>query len=180
MDNQQDNHQDNDELYGGPSKSQVKRELLAVQELGAEIIELPIDRIKKLPLSERLLTAVLDARKITAHGGRRRQMLFVGKLMRQMDDAEIAAIRKTIEAFTKTDAASIAQFHALERLRAKLIEDDAALTTLLQHHPSADVQQLRSLIRNARKEAAAGKPPASFRELFQVLKELKASKDSDA
>jgi ribosome-associated protein len=175
-----DNHQDNDELYGGPSKSQVKRELLAVQELGAEIIELPIDRIKKLPLSERLLTAVLDARKITAHGGRRRQMLFVGKLMRQMDDAEVAAIRKTIEAFTKTDAASIAQFHALERLRTKLMEDDAALTTLLQQHPSADVQQLRTLIRNARKEAAGGKPPASFRELFQVLKELKESKDGDA
>ena len=173
MEPNQDNIQDNDELYGGPSKSQVKRDMLAVQDLGAEIIELPIDRIKKLPLSDRLLVAVLDARKITAHGGRRRQMLFVGKLMRQMPDDEVAAIRKTIEAFTKTDAASIAQFHALERLRTKLIDDDDALTPLLQQHPGADVQQLRTLIRNARKEAAAGKPPASFRELFQVLKDLK-------
>lgn len=163
-----------DDIFDAPSKSRVKREMLALQDLGAEIIELPADRLKRLPLPEQLLSAVLAARKITAHGGRKRQMLFVGKLMRKLEDEEVALLRKTIAAFTKTDAASVAQFHALERWRTRLMEDDDALTALLQQYPSLDAQQVRTTIRNARKEQAAGKPPAAFRELFQLIKDAMA------
>lgn len=155
-----------------PSKTQQKKAMLALQDLGEELVALPADRLKRLSLPERLRDAVDAARRITAHGGRRRQLQYVGRLMRGLPDGEVTQLRAALAAFTQTDAASVAQFHTLERWRTRLLDDDAALTELLSRYPTADAQQLRTLIRNARKERDSAKPPAAFRELFQALKVL--------
>ena len=109
---------------------------------------------------------------ITNHEGRRRQMQFVGKKMRTLDEAEIAVIQQTIDSWKGMSKADTAALHALERRRDKLLADDKALTVLLAEHPELDGQQLRTLIRNARKEQAENKPPKAYREIFQILKDL--------
>jgi ribosome-associated protein len=92
--------------------------------------------------------------------------------MRALDDAEIAAIEARLEAIKGVNKVEIAKFHHLERLREDLLNNDARLTQLIQDHPGLDLQNLRTLIRNARKEKAENKPPKAFRELFQILKAL--------
>jgi ribosome-associated protein len=109
---------------------------------------------------------------ITNHEGRRRQLQFVGKLMRTLDEEEVSVIQRTIESWKGTSKAEAAALHALERRRDKLLADDKALTQLLEEHPHLDVQHLRTLIRNARKEQAENKPPKAYREIFQILKDL--------
>jgi ribosome-associated protein len=117
---------------------------------------------------------ILDTQNIKDHEGRRRALQFVGKKMRSLDDEEIAVIRRTIEGWKGASKADTAALHALERRRDKLLADDNALTTLLSEHPELDVQHLRALIRNARKEQAENKPPKAYREIFQILKDLAA------
>jgi ribosome-associated protein len=134
-------------------------------------VDLPAARLARLSLPEDLRDAVMAARRITAHGGKRRQLQYVGRLMRALDDAQVAALRQALAAFTHTDAASTAQFHTLERWRARLLDDEAALTDWLQQHPQTDAQRLRALIRKARRERSESLPPAAFRELFQLLKQ---------
>jgi ribosome-associated protein len=167
--------------YGDDEQSRTKLKEAAheLQELGAVIIDLPAERLKKLSaiIPERLLDAVKDARKITAHGGRRRQMLYVGKIVRELSDEDVAAIRAAIASYNQTDAASIAKFHELERWREMLIENDDTLTEFIQTHTRAaspdTMQRLRALIRNARKEREQpNKPPQNYRELFQLLKDI--------
>jgi ribosome-associated protein len=109
---------------------------------------------------------------ITNHEGRRRQLQYVGKMMRSLDEEEVAVIQRTIESWKGTSKAEAAALHALERRRDKLLADDKALTQLLEEHPHLDVQHLRTLIRNARKEQAENKPPKAYREIFQILKDL--------
>jgi ribosome-associated protein len=92
--------------------------------------------------------------------------------MRTLDEEEVAVIQRTIESWKGTSKAEAAALHALERRRDKLLADDKALTQLLEEHPELDVQQLRTLIRNARKEQAENKPPKAYREIFQILKDL--------
>ena len=101
-------------------------------------------------------------------------MLFrsVGKMMRSLDEEEVAVIQRTIESWKGTSKAEAAALHALERRREKLLADDKALTQLLGEHPELDAQHLRTLIRNARKEQAENKPPKAYREIFQILKDL--------
>ena len=104
------------------------------------------------------------------HGGRKRQILYIGKLLRGID---ATPIREAIAKLDQTDAASVAHLHRLERWRERLLtEDNDALTQLLSEVPDADSQRLRQLIRNAQQEHAAGKPPKSSRELFKYLREL--------
>jgi len=109
---------------------------------------------------------------ISNHEGRRRQLQYVGKMMRTLDEEEVAVIQRTIESWKGASKAETAALHALERRRDKLLADDKALTQLLEEHPELDVQQLRTLIRNARKEQAENKPPKAYREIFQILKDL--------
>jgi ribosome-associated protein len=99
-------------------------------------------------------------------------MQFVGKKMRTLDAEEIAIIQRTIDSWKGMSKADTAALHALERRRDKLLADDKALTVLLAEHPELDVQHLRTLIRNARKEQAENKPPKAYREIFQILKDL--------
>ncbi|MFO7747978.1 MAG: ribosome biogenesis factor YjgA [Orrella sp.] len=166
---------DSDDTPEKPSKSQVKRDLLALQALGKRVVELSPERVKQLPISEKLEDAVLLAQRTTSREGRRRQIHYVGKLMR---DAPAQAIFDQIETWEKGSDADTAYMHALERDRDRLLADDDALTAWLDKHPETDVQALRSLIRAARQEHAknlkllAGQAPQKkhYRALFQAIK----------
>lgn len=160
--------------YERPSKSQLKREMTALQKLGEDLVAEPKDRVKRVPMPEDVRDAILECQNIKDHEGRRRQMQYVGKKMRTLNETEIAAIQKTLDSWRGLSKADTAAMHALERRREKLLANDAALTELLAQHPEVDAQQLRSLIRNARKEQAENKPPKAYREIFQILKQLQS------
>lgn len=165
--------------YDRPSKSQIKREMHALLDLGKQLIELPTDRLKQLPLSERLYEAIRLAQRTTSREGKRRQTHFVGKLMR---DAQAEEIRRQLDVWANGSREDTAAMHRLELLRDKLVKEDDALTELLNAHPGADAQALRATIRAARKEAQAnaalqpGQEPQRkhYRALFQALKNLAA------
>jgi ribosome-associated protein len=161
-----------DQEYDRPSKSELKRQSNELQKLGEQLIEAPRDRVKRVPMPDEVKDAILMCQTITNHEGRRRQLQYVGKLMRTLDEEEVGVIQRTIESWKGTSKAEAAALHALERRRDKLLADDKALTQLLEEHPELDVQQLRTLIRNARKEQAENKPPKAYREIFQILKDL--------
>jgi ribosome-associated protein len=129
-------------------------------------------------MPEDVLEAILMCQTITNHEGRRRQMQFVGKKMRTLDEEEVAVIQRTIDSWKGMSKADTAALHALERRRDKLLADDKALTVLLEENPELDVQHLRTLIRNARKEQAENKPPKAYREIFQILKDLQEKQGS--
>lgn len=150
------------------SKTKKKQMMTELQGLGAELVALSRQRLAAMQLPEALADAVLSAQRITAHEGRRRQMQYIGRLMREVDPAPI---RERLDAWRGLSRTEIARQHALERWRERLIEDDAALTEFAGKHPGADMQVLRGLIRNARKESAEDKPPRAFRELFRVIRE---------
>jgi ribosome-associated protein len=167
--------------YERPSKSQLKREMTGLQKLGQELIDQARDRVKRVPMPEDVRDAILECQKIKDHEGRRRQLQFVGKKMRTLDEAEIALIQKTIDSWKGASKSDTAAMHALERRRDKLLASDTAVTELMAEHPEIDAQQLRTMIRNARKEQAESKPPKAYREIFQLLKELsKASAAGNA
>ncbi len=173
-----------DQEYDRPSKSELKRQMNDLQKLGEQLVDEPRDRVKRVPMPEELRDAILMCQSITDHGGRRRQLQFVGKMMRKLDEEEVAVIQRTIESWKGMSKAETAALHALERRRDKLLADDKALTQLLEENPELDVQHLRTLIRNARKEQAENKPPKAYREIFQILKDLgkkpKAAAEDDA
>ncbi|HEV3105130.1 MAG TPA: ribosome biogenesis factor YjgA [Trinickia sp.] len=156
--------------YDRPSKSQMKREMLALQVLGVALVELPKDALKRMPMPESLADAVSAARRITDHEGKRRQVQYIGRVMRSLTEDEIAALRTALDTYRGVNKAETARLHWVEHTREQLIADDAALTAFLHAHPGADAQTGRTLIRNARKEAQQGKPPRYFRELFQWIK----------
>src|SRR3569832_622101 len=163
------------------SKSQRKRAAEAAQRLGLTLVEMPATRFKamlaKLDLPDNLREALTACRAITAHGGRRRQLQYIGKLMR---DINTAPIQQTNAAHKDKDHTSNAAQHRLERWRERLIaEGDVALGELLNEYPGAARQQLRQLITKARKERDAGLPPAAARVLFQELRGLMAAQDND-
>ena len=173
-----------EQQYDRPSKSERKRQMDALQKLGEDLVEQPRDRVKRVPMPEDVRDAILECQRITDHEGRRRQMQFVGKKMRTLDEEELAVIQRTIEGWKGASKADTAALHALERKRDRLLADDKALTLLLEEHPELDMQHLRTLIRNARKEQAESKPPKAYREIFQILKDLqnqkaKAKADAD-
>lgn len=151
-----------------PSKSQRKRDVEALQALGRQLTELSKDQLKKMDLPDDLLDALLEYKRITSHGAMRRQMQFIGKVMRDVDSDPIV---EQLAVMRGESNAAKAEFHALERWRERLLADDDAVTEWLTAHPEADGQRLRQLIRNARKEAEMGKPPKSSRELFRLLRD---------
>ena len=152
-----------------PSKTRRKREMLALQDMGEELVALSAGKLEELDLPELLRDAVLEARRITRFGALRRQMQYIGKLMRDVDPAPIQA---RLDAWNGVSDQETARLHRIERWRTRLLEDDQALSELLGAHPQADAQRLRTLIRNVKREAEASKPPKSFRELFQELRDI--------
>jgi ribosome-associated protein len=162
--------------YRGPSKSQLKRDMTALQDLGAELVELSRERLAKIDMPERLRDAILEAQRITKHEARRRQMQYIGKIMREIDPAPL---REAMDEVKGVSAAANARQHRLEKLRTQLMEDEAAFGDVARAYPAADIQHLRQLRRNALKEAEQGKPPRAFRELFRQLRELDGSPTDD-
>ncbi len=151
------------------SKTQLKAEADAQQALGVRLTELPKDKLFKLDLPEAVISAVLETKKITANGAIRRHRQYLGRLMREIDNAPI------LEQLSRWDGkhtAENAYFHGLERWRDRLISDPNALSEFIALHPNTDSQQLRTLVRNAQKELAASKPPKSSREIFKLLREI--------
>lgn len=161
-----------EQKYERPSKSEMKRQMNDLQKLGEQLVAEPRDRVKRVPMPDEVRDAILMCQTISNHEGRRRQMQYVGKMMRTLDEEEVAVIQRTIDSWKGMSKAETAALHALERRRDKLLADDKALTELLGEHPQLDGQHLRTLIRNARKEQADNKPPKACREIFQILKDL--------
>lgn len=150
-----------------------------LQELGEALMALPDTRIDALGLPESLRDAVRSAQRTKTFEGRRRQIQYLGKLMRRAQDAgDIEPIREAVASFQLGHARDALSLHEAERWRAELIASDDALPRWLAQHPASDVQQLRSLIRSARKDAAAIPEPdggaarqgRAYRELFQLLR----------
>ncbi|MET3132587.1 ribosome-associated protein [Oxalobacteraceae bacterium GrIS 1.11] len=158
--------------YERPSKSELKRQMTVLQKLGEELVNEARDRVKRVPMPEDVRDAILECQLIKDHEGRRRQLQYVGKKMRSLDEAEVAAIQRTIDSWKGLSKADTAAMHAMERRREKLLTDDKVLTALLVENPELDAQHLRGLIRNARKEQAENKPPKAYREIFQILKQV--------
>jgi ribosome-associated protein len=156
------------------SKTQRKKESQALQELGAELVALPAERLAVIALPDFLRDAVMAARRITGFEARRRQMQYIGKLMRKVD-AE--PIRARLEAWKSPARAQIAQFKRIESWRERLIVEDDALAELVRICPAADGSRLEALIRAVRRERAENRPPKSYRLLFQVLRPLLERRD---
>ena len=149
--------------------------MLDLQKVGAELIGLSEGQLRNIVLSHELLHAVLEARKIRSHGAKKRQMLYVGRLMRETD---AAPIREQLDAINGGSARASAAHRRLEAWRGKLLADDAALTEFAAAFPGSDVQVLRTLIKNTRNEQKMAKPPRSFRELFRLIKKCSDSNPS--
>lgn len=163
---------DEDDPDTPKSKSQRKREVNALQDLGTALEALPKDKLAKVPLPEKLVDALREAKRTTAHEGKRRQMQYIGKLMRREEDAE--PIRRAVTDLQLGRAQDSLALHEAERWRAELLASDGALTRWAAQHPGSDTQQLRSLVRAARKDAALepGKRSGrAFRELFQFIRQ---------
>lgn len=158
-----------------PSKTKLKAEADAQQALGVRLCELSKDKLAKLDLPEALLAAVLENKKITANGAMRRHKQYLGRLMRDIDTAPI---EEQLAKWDGKNTAENAYFHGLERWRDRMIADVNALAEFVKQYPQTDpqeIQQLRTLIRNAQKELAAAKPPKSSREIFKLLREVTAA-----
>ena len=157
-------------LTNEKSKTQIKKEMDDLQKIGQRLVTLNKEQLKKIELSEILLDAILLAQKITSHEAKRRQNQYIGKIMRTLSEEEIELI---LEYFDVLDGKSQQQtqlLHFLENWRQKLLANDDSLTDFLQEYPNTDIQALRNLIRNARKERELHKPPKAFREIFALLK----------
>lgn len=162
--------EDDDELV--KSKSQIKREMQALRDLGKELVDLPVAALKKIDLSEAVYQAVTLAQGLKREA-LRRQLQHIGKLLREEDEA---AIRQALAQISQPQRDEVRAFHEIERWRDRLIDgDDDAINLLVEQFPAAERQQLRTLVRNARKESELDKPPKSSRLLFKYLKELQQS-----
>ena len=150
------------------SKTQIKNEMNERQALGMQLTKLAPDTLKKIGLSEELLEAVLFYKKITANGALKRQAQLIGRLMRDTDPEPIQAYLNKLKG---DNAEHNAAMQRLELLRERLVESDDALTELISSKPELPISELRTLIRNARREKEQNKPPKAFRELFQLLKQ---------
>lgn len=171
-----------DEADYGPSRTQQRREALAVLVLAAQLVELPPSRLAKLELPDDVRREVEITRRTTAHIARKRQLAFLAKIMRRFDDEAFAAVRGELGENREKQRQETAAMHRLEVTRDRLIsEDETALSELITEHPQVDRQHLRSLIRQARMEKEIpNKPPRAYREIFQLLKDLAQDSSSEA
>ena len=154
------------------SKTRKKREMHELQALGVALARLSESQIQTMEMPETLREALFEVKRIKSHEAKRRQMQYIGRLMRDLDPEPIRSRLAEIEGHS---AQAGARHRRLEAWRGRLLADDAALTEFAAAFPAADLQALRTLIRNARKEQKEGKPPRAYRELFRVLKTIESS-----
>ena len=158
-----------DDAPTGPSKSQRKRDMHALQDLGERLVGMPVSRFEKLELPEEMVDAVTLARKITAHEGRRRQMQYIGKLMRRVD---VEMIRGALEIDDVHHRRETAVMHAAERWRDALIESPERLAEFHERHPAAVRRGLHAMIRSARAETAKEQRGRHYRDLYRELRDI--------
>ncbi len=174
------------ELKGGdaPSRTELKRESTEIQQLGESLLTLRADLLGGLGLSDKMLDAIADAKRITNFEGKRRQMQFIGKLMRLLEPETHQAMREALVEQHSGSARDNLLLHQAETWRDKLIADEDAFGTWLLKAPATDSQQLRALIRQARKDAKPEKPGAAprhgraYRDIFQLVREHLAQEAS--
>ncbi|MBP7414515.1 MULTISPECIES: ribosome biogenesis factor YjgA [Simplicispira] len=183
------------ELKGTPdaSRTDLKRESDELQDLGKELLSLRADLFARIGLPDKLVEALAEARRITNFEGKRRQMQYVGKLMRKLDDDTVAAVRTALQEQRSGSAADKLALHLAEQWRDRLIAEDSAQAEWIAHHPGTDIQQLRALIRQARKDAPgahdatvaqsqglAPRKGRAYRELFVLVRtQLGGPDDAD-
>lgn len=160
-----------------PSKSQRKREMHDLQAMGVRLVTVPETALDGIELPERLRDAVRDARAIRSHEGRRRQMQYIGRLMRDIDPAPIQALFDRIDGQSR---AEIALHQQSERWRDRLLDDPLAMDEFAGRYPRADLQRVRALIRSVHKEQAAKQAPKNYRELFRLVREVLAAEAGTA
>jgi ribosome-associated protein len=155
-----------------PSKSELKRQSRELQDLGEELVRLPASALAGIDMPDELREAIETARRITAHGARVRQRLYIGKLLRR---THVEPIREALERRADMDRDRVPREHAIEEWRSRLLSDEAAAWGELGNRIAAtDLTELRSLVRQARAESNGGRPPAAARKLFRRLRELLA------
>ncbi|MBO7555245.1 MAG: DUF615 domain-containing protein [Neisseriaceae bacterium] len=159
------------ELEQPLSKTKIKKQMNDLQDLGLRLTHFSSDTLRNAGLSETIIQAACDYRKITSNAALKRQAQYIGRLMREATDDEVTAIRNYLAVIDGDNAAHNAQMKRLEAWRERLLADDNALTEYLNSHNNADSGELRTLIRNARREAEQAKPPKSARALFKLLRE---------
>jgi ribosome-associated protein len=157
------------------SKTRRKREMHALQAIGEELVGLSENRLARLELPDSLRAAILDARRISQRGAQRRQMQYIGRLMRDVDAGDI---QRQLDAIRAGSAKEVAFLHRAERWRERLLSDDTAVAAFVDEFSAVDVQKLRTILRNAKREAAAEKPPRYYRELFREIRETMSKQDS--
>lgn len=163
-------YQDEDDQDLPPSKSDLKREMHALQQLGEKIVKLPNGQFATIPLEGKLEEAIATARRIKSREGLRRQMQYIGKLLRDTDISEIESAFQDLES-GRIEAAQ--HFHELEQWRDRLIEQGPkSIESVIEKYPQADRQHLKQLVLQANKEKKANKAPAAARKLFKYLREL--------
>jgi len=178
------------ELKGETSKTDLKRESEEIQKLGESLLTLREDLFARLQLPEKLAEALGELKRITNFEGRRRQSQYVGKLMRNLDEGQLQAAREALEEQNKGSAREAMALHEAEKWRDELIADDAALQRWVERHPDTDTQQLRALVRQARKETPADADAVSrglaprhgraYRDIFQLVRQrLQQEGDDD-
>jgi len=162
-----------------PSKSALKRQSHELQTLGQDLADLSDARLAATPMPEALRDAILALRRTRSHEGRRRQLQYVGKLMRSADETQLREAVDRVRVGSTRDTLAL---HETEQWRAELMADDEALTRWMALHPGTDTQQLRSLVRAARRDAAVpeARQSRSHRELFQFLKPWIAGREVEA
>ena len=159
-----------------PSKSQRKRDMTALQDTGVRLVELNAGQLAQIGLPERLHDAVLEAQRISDFEGRRRQMQYIGKLMREVDPAPI---RARLEQWQGAAREQTAQQRLVERWREQLLADDGALALFATEFPGCDLQRVRSLIASIKRDRATGRPPKNHRELFRVVRAIVEARDGN-
>lgn len=161
-----------DEFYGGPSRSQQRRDALDVLAMAKELALLSEGELSRVPLSESLRAQLEFTRKVTSHVAHKRELQFLAKQLRKAED-ELPAIRTALNASKLDKRRAAAALHRIEQWRDRLLGgDDEAVNAALQEFPGLDRQVLRQLIRTAKTEAERHKPPAASRKIFQLLKEI--------
>ncbi|WP_426662713.1 ribosome biogenesis factor YjgA [Rhodanobacter aciditrophus] len=169
------NYTDDPEHDYGPTRTQQRRDALAVLELAGQLVELPPAKLAKLALPDDVRDEIANVRRISSHIARKRQLAFLAKLMRRHDSTAFDGVRAALGENRDRQRQETAAMHRLEALRERLLgeDGDTAVSDLIAQHPGVDRQHLRALIRQARVEKAApNKPPRAYRELFQLLKSL--------
>jgi ribosome-associated protein len=176
LDEPVDDGEDELDTDEGPSRGQMKRASDELKQLGDALVELRAGLMARLSLPERLMDAIGEAKRLTGHGATRRQSQYIGKLMRHLDEETLAAVRAVIDVALGQSAKETALLHRAEYWRDLLIADDGKLEQWLAEYPATDAQNLRALIRQARKDARDGKPGEpvrqgrAYRQIFALVR----------